>query len=523
LEEPVQLDRMMDHLIADLRRCQEEAHAMGGPEKLEKHRASGRLPVRERIDMQLDEGSFFEIYALAKPERRIDKPVPGDGVVTGFGRIDGRPVGVIGIDASILAGTTAPTSMRKQNKLIEQAQRYGMPIVLLCDADGGRIPDVMGWRFSCLPLDFKTFLGPRPTEPPVPRAAAILGPSYGDSALHAATAHFAVMVSSGTIALSGPSVIEAAIGELVSDSELGGPQAAEAIGNAHMAVDEEADAFEAIAAFLSYLPANASLPAPVIAPVDPATEVGELERIVPPNSRSAYDMRRALEAIFDDSSIFPWADGWGPSLLTCLARIEGQPVGVVANQPLVGAGALDPAALSKEEKFVDLCDTFNIPIVFLHDVPGLLIGTQAEQGGILHSYEKLVSRIAAAKVPKVGVVIRKAYGGGHFAMGGRPTHPDFLFAWPSAEMGFMAPEAGIRTVYRREMEKVFAEQGAAARDALVAERTEEWLAEAEPYEGAANLSFDDVIEPAQTRSVVARAIEVAWGLRENRVVREWAR
>jgi acetyl-CoA carboxylase carboxyltransferase component len=290
-----------------------------------------------------------------------------------------------------------------------------------------------------------------------------------------------------------------------------------------MVVEAEADAFDAIAAFLSYLPSSAASPAPAAPPAAPATDPAELASIVPAASRSAYDMHRVLEAIADRDSIFPWGAGWGPSLITALVRIEGQPAGVVASQPLTGAGALDPAALAKETKFVDLCDTFNLPLVFLHDVPGLMIGTQAERGGILHAYEAVVSRIAAALVPKVGVVLRKAYGGGHFAMGGRPTHPDFLFAWPSAELGFMAPEAGVRTVYRRRMEAVLADQGPAARDALVAELTADWMADSEPWEAAAHLSLDDIIEPAATRDVIARALEVAWGSRETRVARSWNR
>lgn len=513
----------MDEHIGELRRRREEAAQMGGPAAVEKHRASGRLPVRERVAMILDEGSWFETGALALPERRIAKKVPGDGVVTGFGRIDGRTVGVIGIDATVLAGTTAPVSMRKQGRVIEQAQRFGYPLVLLCDADGGRMPDVMGWRFSGLPLDFTTFLKPPPGQPPVPRAAAVLGPSYGDSALHASTAHFVVMVQSGSIALSGPSVVDAAIGEQVSDRELGGPDAAQEAGNVHMVVGTEADAFGAIAAFLSYLPSSAAGPAPAVPSAAPAVDPAALASIVPTQSRSAYDMRQVIEAIADADSVFPWGAGWGDSLITVLARVEGGPVGIVANQPLIRAGALDPAALAKEVRFVDLCDTFNIPLLFLHDVPGLMIGTQAERGGILHAYEAAVSRIAEARVPKVGVVLRKAYGGGHFAMGGRPTHPDFLFAWPSAELGFMAPEAGIRTVHRRRMEAVAAEQGPEARDKLVAELMADWMAESEPWEAAAHLSFDDVIEPGATRQVVARALELAWGSRERRVVRTWSR
>lgn len=513
----------MRQRIEELRRRREESLRMGGEEGLAKHRASGRLPVRERIDMILDPGSFFETGGLGLPERRIHKPVPGDAVVTGFGTIDGRRVGLIGIDASVLAGTTAPTSMRKQGRVIEQAQRYGFPLVLLCDADGGRMPDVMGWRFSGLPLDFATFLGPREHEPPVPRAAAVLGPSYGDSALHASTADFVVMKRDSSLALSGPSVVEAALGEEISDEELGGPEAVQDVGNVHMVVEDEQAAMDAIAAFLSYLPSNAAQPAPVAPAVDPAVPPSELENIVPVGGRSGYDMNDVIEAIVDAQTIFPWGAAWGASVITVLARIEGKPVGVIANQPIVRAGALDPQALAKERAFVDLCDTYNIPLLFLHDVPGLMIGREAERGGVLRGYESLVSRITTARVPKVGVVIRKAYGGGHFAMGGRPTQPDFLFAWPSAELGFMAPEAGIRTVYRRRMEKVRAEQGVAARDALVEELTKEWLAESEPWEAAAHLSLDDVIEPAQTREVVARAIEIAWGGRTERVVREWPR
>jgi acetyl-CoA carboxylase carboxyltransferase component len=290
-----------------------------------------------------------------------------------------------------------------------------------------------------------------------------------------------------------------------------------------MVVEGETDAFDAIAAFLSYLPSSAARPAPVAPAAAPTTDPAELPSIVPAASRSGYDMHRVLDAVADRESVFGWGAGWGPSLITALARIQGQPVGIVASQPLVGAGALDPAALAKEAKFIDLCDTFNLPLVFLHDVPGLMIGTQAERGGILHAYEDVVARIAAAQVPKVGVVLRKAYGGGHFAMGGRPTHPDFLFAWPTAELGFMAPEAGVRTVYRRRMEAVLAEQGPAARDALIAELTADWTAESEPWEAAAHLSVDDVIDPAATRDVIARAVELAWGSRDTRVVRSWNR
>jgi acetyl-CoA carboxylase carboxyltransferase component len=501
----------MQKKIEELRRRQAKAREMGGEEALRRHHASGRLSVRERIELLIDQGSWFEIGALALPELRTERHVPGDACVTGFATLDGRHIGVVGIDSSLMAGTTAPTGMRKQGRLIEIAQRNGFPIVLLCDADGGRIPDVMGWRFSHLPLDFKTFLKRTDGGPQVPRAAAVLGPSYGDSALHASTANFVVMANFASLALVGPSVIEPATGEKLTDQELGGPEKALAIGNAHMAVDTEAEAMDAIAAFLSYLPANSSLPAPAAPPCSPATDPAELEHIVPIGAKSGYDMCRVIEAIADEASIFPWAEKWGPSLITCLARLAGDPVGIIANQPIVKAGALDADALVKEHDFVDLCDTFNIPLVFLHDVPGLMVGSEAEKNGTLKAYEKLALRISTAAVPKIGVLIRKAYGGGHFAMGGRPTHPDFLFAWPSAELGFMAPETGVRTVHRRKLEKVLAEEGRQAHDTLLAQLNQEWTSVSEPWEAAAHIALDDVIEPGQTRSVLLKALEYAWG------------
>lgn len=500
----------------ELRARREASLAMGGPDAIERHRASGRLPVRERLEALCDPGSWFEIGGLAEPELRRSKPVPADAVVTGFGLLDGRRIGVIGIDATAVAGTTAPISMRKQGRIIDKAHRGGFALVLLCDADGGRMPDIMGWRFAGLPLDFTTFLGRTDGGPAVPRAAAVLGPSYGDSALHAATAHFVVMVRSASIALSGPSVVGPAIGEQLTDAELGGPDPATAVGNAHLVVDTEVDAVDAIAAFLSYLPSNAALPAPTTVPLAPRRDAKEFDELVPAGARAGYDMRTVLEALADDESLLPWGDAWGPSLLCALARIEGEPVGIVANQPLVRAGAHDSASLAKEHDFVDMCDTFGLPLVFLHDVPGLMIGSQAEREGILRGYKQTVSRIARAQVPTVGVVLRKAYGGGHFAMGGRPTNPDFLYAWPGAEMGFMAPETGVRTVHRRALDSLADEEGLEARDRRIAELTAEWRSESEPWEAAANLTLDDVIEPVRTREVVATSIRIAWGERLTR-------
>lgn len=505
----------MAERLAELQRRREVALAMGGPERVARQRAAGRLPVRERLERLLDEGSFYEIGLLAEPERRHERPIPSDGCVTGYGRIDGRRVCVIAIDATVLAGTTAPVSMRKQGRIAAIAARKGLPLVLLCDADGGRIPDVMGWRFSGLPFDFSTFLQVPEGCPPIPRLAAVLGPAYGDAALHAGTAHVVVMTEGSSVALSGPSIVGAAIGEKVTDADLGGAPHAQEVGTAHLVVPSEDEAFDALAAYLSYLPNNAARPAPLAPAVPPRRDREALLEVVPSDPKRAYDMHDVLDAIVDADSRLPWRPEQGKAVITTFARMAGQPVGVVASQPRVGAGALDPRALEKVHAFVDLCDTFNLPLVFLQDVPGLLIGVQAERQGIVLWYERLVARLARATVPKVVVVVRKAYGGGHYALGGRPTLPDLLVCWPSAELGFMAPDTGVVTVNRRRLEAAEASGGPEARRRLEEELTGRWLDESEPWEAAAHLYVDDIIDPRDTREVVLTGIELGWGDRDR--------
>lgn len=501
--------------LEELYRRRKIALGMGGPDRIARQHASGRLTARERLDGLLDDGSFYEIGLLAEPELRHERPIPADGAITGFGRIDGRKVCVIAIDATTLAGTTAPISMKKQGRIAEFAARKGLPLILLCDADGGRIPDVMGWRFSGLPFDFSTFLQVPAEYPEIPRIAAVLGPGYGDSALHAGTAHVIVMTEQSSIALSGPSVVSSAIGEQVTDHDLGGPQHAQEVGTAHLVVGTEQEAFDAIAAYLSYLPSNAARPAPVAPPVAPLRSAESLRDAVPVNSKQAYDMYDVLDAIVDADTLLPWRPEAGKAVITAFARLGGQPVGVFANQPRFGAGALDAKALEKVHNFADMCDTFNLPLVFLQDVPGLMIGVQAERQGIVLWYERLVARLARATVPQVVVVVRKAYGGGHFAMGGRPTLPDLLVCWPTAEMGFMAPDTGVKTVNRRKLEQAEAEGGAEARMRLEQELTAQWIDESAPWEAAAHVYVDDIIDPADTRKVLLTGIEFGWGDRDR--------
>ncbi len=502
----------LDGPLANLAKRRAAALAMGGEERIARHHESGRLTARERVDMLVDAGSWYELGLLAEPEYRRERPAPADAIVAGLARIAGRKVCVLAVDATVLAGTTAPVNMRKQNRIALWAARRGMPLICLSDNDGGRIPDVMGWRFSGLPFDFQTFLQVPPGCPPIPRLIAVVGASFGDSALHVSMGHYVVMTKDSAIALSGPPVVAAAIGEELTADELGGPKVStEITGNAHAVVDDDAAALEAIKRALSYFPDSAEHPAPVIAAAEPTRSTEELLTLIPADPRRGYDMRKVLEAIFDADSILPWRERYGASLICSLARLEGQPVGVLASQPMQRAGVLDVPALKKEAAFVDVCDTFNLPLVFLQDVPGLMIGSDAEQGGILGGYESVVTRLARARVPKVVVVVRKAYGGGHFALGGRPTHPDLIFAWPSAELGFMAPSTGVRTVYKRRLEETLEQEGQEAHDALVEQLSDEWSRESEPWEAAAHVFLDDVIDPRETRRALIDGIDFAWG------------
>jgi acetyl-CoA carboxylase carboxyltransferase component len=498
--------------VADLEERRARALAMGGPERVKRHHESGRLTARERIDKLVDADSWCELGLLAEPELRRPELAAADAVVTGFARINGRGVAIIAVDATVLAGTTSPINMLKQNRVAEWAGARGLPLICLADNDGGRLPDILGWRFSRVSFDFSTFLQSPPGCPVIPRITAVLGASFGDSSLHSAMGHFVVMKRDTAIALSGPPVIKGAIGEDVTAEELGGPAvAAETNGSAHMIVDTEDEAIDAVRRFLTYVPDSAALPAPVAPPAEPARDAEELLKLVPLEPRRGYDMRKVLEAIVDADSLLYWGERYGRSLICALARVDGNPVGVLASQPMQRAGVMDVPALTKEAAFADLCDTFNLPMVFLQDVPGLMIGTDAEKGGILRGYERVVVRLASATVPKIATIVRKAYGGGHIALGGRPVRPDLLLAWPTAEMGFMAPETGVRTVYRRRLDALLEQDGQEAHDALVSELEAEWAAESEPWEAARNVILDDVIDPRRTREMIKAGIEFAWG------------
>ncbi|HEX4108978.1 MAG TPA: carboxyl transferase domain-containing protein [Solirubrobacteraceae bacterium] len=517
--------------VAELQRRREHAEAMGGAERIARHHESGRLTARERIDLLVDPGSFRELGLLALPERRPESADEGgaaghspatraprrspyggaDGIITGWARIGGRRAAVIAVDATVLGGTTAYVNAEKLMRTCRRASEAGLPVVVLADADGGRMPDVMGWRMGGLPLEFGTLLATPPGRPTILRLCAALGPCFGDAGLEATAAHIAVMTPGASIALSGTEVVETSIGERLSNVELGGPDVAAAVsGQVEMVAETEPEAIALLRRALSYLPDHAGQPAPRADPLAPAADPETLLEVVPVDRRRGYDVRKVLDAVLDAGSLLEYGARKGRSLICGLARIEGEPIGVAASQPMQRGGVLDVPALEKLLAFVRLCDTFNLPIVTLHDVPGLMIGAEAERRGLLRMLETITVAQAHAGVPKISVVMRKSYGGGYFVMNGRQTTPDLLVAWPTAELGFMAPEAGVRTVHRRELEQAFADGGEQARDALLEQLIEEWAHQSEPWEAAAHLYLDDVIDPRDTRRTIAAGIAYCW-------------
>ncbi len=301
-------------------------------------------------------------------------------------------------------------------------------------------------------------------------------------------------------------MIAEAIGEEVTDEELGGPLAALRAGNAHAVTQDEASAILLARILLSYLPMSAAEPAPQHPPIQPLGDAAGILGMLPEDPTRGYDVRHVLDAILDARSTTHLGEERGPGVVTALSRLNGQPVGVIASQPLRRAGVLDAPALDKVREFADICDRFNLPLLFFQDVPGLMVGVAAEASGVLRAYERLAARLARVRVPKLTVVMRKAYGGGHFALAGQPTNPDFLFAWPTAELGFMAPAPGVRTVYRRRLDAMDPEEA----ERFQRERIAEWEDESAPWEAAAHLAVDDIIEPHETRNTLITALDYAW-------------
>jgi acetyl-CoA carboxylase carboxyltransferase component len=504
--------------VSDLHARRKKNLGMGGAQRIAKQHEKGKLTVRERIDLLFDKGTFVEFGLLAEqqPIRGIEPSPdgsPGDGVVTGHGEIDGRQVWVIAYDFTVMAGSMGAVGEQfKAARVRELALRYRKPIVWLLDSAGARIQEASGSTFAgtgWLFYDQVVMSGV------IPQVAAMLGPCAAGTAYIPGLADFVPMVKeTSSVSLGGARLVKAATGEDVTDHDMGGSQVhCYESGVGDNEVDDDAACIASVRRFLSYLPSNNSEPPPRTPSDDPPDRlVDGLDKIVPSNPRAAYDVKRVIKSVFDEDSWFEVKPTWAKNIVIGFARAGGHPVGVVANQPMAKGGILDSDSADKAARFIRMCDAFNVPLVYLMDVPGFLVGSQVEKEGIIRHGAKMLYATSEATVPKITVIMRKAYGAGYYVMCGKGYGPDVLVAWPFAEISVMGPEGAVNIIFNKQIE------ASSNPEETRAQLLETIRAQINPYLAAGWAMIDDVIDPAETRRVIIRGLEQA---RTKKVDRPW--
>jgi acetyl-CoA carboxylase carboxyltransferase component len=505
--------------VSELKAKRAKNLAMGGEEKIAKQHDRGKLTARERIDLLFDKDTFAEFGLLAHQQQvrgsaEIDADgTPADGVVTGHGLVEGRQVWVIAYDFTVMAGSMGAVGEQfKSARVRELALRYRKPIVWLLDSAGARIQEAAGSTFAgtgYLFADQVVMSGV------IPQVAAMLGPCAAGTAYIPGLADFVPMVKdTSSMSLGGARLVKAATGEDVTDHDMGGSQVhcyESGVGDNEVADDREC--IEMVRRFLSYFPSSNTEAAPFVETDDSADRLVEgLEKIVPVNPRAAYDVRRVIKAVFDRDTWLEVKPTWAKNIVIGLARAGGHSVGVVANQPMQKGGILDSDAADKAARFIRMCDAFNVPLVYLMDVPGFIVGSQVEKEGIIRHGAKMLYATSEATVPKITVIMRKAYGAGYYVMCGKGYGPDVIVAWPLAEISVMGPEGAVNIIFNKQIE------ASSDPEATRAQMIEAIRAQINPYLAAGWAMIDDVIDPAETRRVIIRGIEQA---RDKTVDRPW--
>ena len=501
----------------------------GGPERRERQHREGKLSARERVALLLDEGSFEETDRLVT-HRCTDfgmeeKRIPGDGFVTGYGRIDGRTVFVFAQDFTVFGGSLSESNAAKIVKLMDMAMRVGAPIIGLNDSGGARIQEGVVSLAGYADIFLRNTLA----SGVVPQISAILGPCAGGAVYSPAITDFTLMVDKTSyMFVTGPDVIRTVTHEEVTKEKLGGAATHnETSGVAHFMAHDDAECLAMVRELLSFLPSNNLEDPPRRACSDPIDRAdAELDTLVPPESNQPYDIKLVIERLVDDGYFFEVQEHFARNIVIGFARLNGRPVGIVANQPAFLAGVLDIDASVKAARFVRFCDAFNVPLLTLEDVPGFLPGTQQEYGGIIRHGAKLLYAFAEATVPKLTVITRKAYGGAYCVMSSKHIRTDLNLAWPTAELAVMGPEGAVNIVYGRELERAVKEAEAAGplteeqKTALLAAAREEKVHEfreqfANPYIAAERGYVDAVIRPRETRRRLIAALEMLDGKRDR--------
>ena len=492
--------------LGELRRLSEEAEAGGGPERREREHKAGKLTARERINLLLDEGTFEELDKFVR-HRCTDfgmeeQRPPGDGFVTGFGRIEGRLVYAFAQDFTVFGGSLSETNALKICKIMDQAMRAGAPIIGLNDSGGARIQEGVASLAGYADIFLRNTLA----SGVVPQLSAIMGPCAGGAVYSPAITDFIFMTRENSyMFVTGPDVIKTVTHEEVTKEELGGAMTHnEKSGVAHFISRDDADCCAMIRELLSFLPSNNLEDPPFRATNDSPTRREEsLNALVPEDALKPYDIKDAVHAIADEGYFFEVHEHYAKNIVVGFARMDGHPVGIVANQPAFLAGTLDINASVKGARFVRFCDAFNIPLITFEDVPGFLPGTQQEYGGIIRHGAKLLFAFAEATVPKITVITRKAYGGAYCVMASKHIRTDANFAWPTAEIAVMGPEGAVNIVYKRELDKAPEVEREKLRQQKIGEFRERF---ANPLVAAEHGYIDAIIEPAETRSRIITAL-----------------
>ncbi len=506
----------MQKLVEDLHGRREKAKLGGGEEKVEKQHSRGKLTARERLDLLVDPGTFNELGIHGRPhfsQKALEGvDAPADGVITGWGDINGRPCAIAAYDFTVMAGAMGMTGELKVTRLREMALSKRMPFIWLLDSAGARIQEAAGSLFAGSGHLFREEVI---MSGVIPMVAAMMGPCAAGTAYIPALSDFVPMVSGqGAMALAGPHLTQAVTGEEISMEDLGGAKVhCRKSGVGDLEVADDAECIEVVKRYLSFFPQNCEEKPPVLEASDAEDRMSErLLDIVPESPRKPYDMYEVIAEVVDDGEYLDIKPKFAKTLITCLARFGGQPVGIVANQPKQLAGILDNDSADKAARFINLCDAFNIPLVFLQDVPGFMVGSKVEHAGIIRHGAKMLYAVSRATVPKITVIVRKAYGAGYYVMNGRAYEPDLIVAWPGAEISVMGAEGAVNIIGRSAIEA--SDDPGATREQMLAEVRKI----IDPYIAAGNAMIDDIIDPRETRPIIIRGLRMA---RNKRVERPW--
>ena len=481
---------------------------MGGAAKIAKIHQAGRLTVREHIELLVDRDSFLEAGTfVAEPREGQDFwALPGDGIIGGLATIGGRHVTVCANDDTVRRGTNGPRGSRKLDRLYEMAQRRGTPFIILGQSSGGRLPENLQPHHFAESSNHSLFTWLLTRRRDLPLVTVVIGDSFGSSSFYAALSDFVVQLDGTCLALTSPRVVEAATGETVEMERLGGTSIQSTItGQIDARASTPDEAYELVRSFLSLLPSHAGAALPredgVVVDDDP-----DIAGLVPARRTRAYDVRKVITRLVDDQAFLELKESFSPNIVTALGRLGGMPIGIVANQPSRSAGALTPDACEKATRLICLCDSFGLPIVFLVDNPGFLVGTTAEHGRALAKSMYFLRAGALARVPKVSVFLRKAFGLGFTVMGGGgQVAADLAVAWPGAEIGFMDPKVAVNVLFAGQAAELPIEEQAT----FVTDHVERMATDFAPLGVASSMVIDEIIDPATTRRVVASFLRQA--------------